>query len=37
MDRTQKTEIVNMCMVCKDGLVLVEPFSNMAIKLKKRK
>lgn len=24
MDRTQKTEIVNMCMVCKDDLVLVQ-------------
>lgn len=24
MDRTQKTEIVNMCMVYKDGLVLVQ-------------
>ena len=24
MDRSQKTEIVNMCMVCKDDLVLVQ-------------
>lgn len=24
MDRTYKAEIVNMCMVCKDGLVLVQ-------------
>ena len=24
MDRTQKTEIVNMCMVCRDGFVLVQ-------------